>query len=211
MKKGIVLAKLIFCLVNLLPAQSAKISSNLKLAYNGSIIYPGFRAGIEYPIKQISVTQQRGKRPERHFAKLRYLSGEIGFYHHQTFHDNIYLLLGWQMRKQHPRGFFTEFSPAIGYSRTFLGGETYLVDDAGNIKLVKFAGYNYAILAIGGGCGYQFEPRLSAYFRPSLLTLFPSNNIIYIRPTLELGLIWQPKHFWQAQPIQLAKTKGKKA
>jgi hypothetical protein len=210
MKKGTYLFAVMICLSSMGMAQSEKVSSNLKLAYNASIIYPGFRAGIEYPIKRIEVTKYRRKRSERHFAKHRYLSGELGYYHHQTFHDNIYLLVGWQMRKQRPRGFFTEFSPAIGYSRTFLGGETYLVDDSGNISLIKWAGYNYAMLAIGGGCGYAFKPDFSAYFRPSLLTMFPSNNLIYIRPTVELGIIWQPKHFLQARPKITSKSKGKK-
>lgn len=210
MKKELFLLIVGMCFTGMLGAQSAKISSNLKLAYNATIIYPGFRVGVEYPIKRIDVTKHRKKRSVRHFSKHRYLSGEVGYYHHKTFHDNIYLLFGWQMRKQRPRGFFTEFSPALGYSRTFLGGETYRVDDAGNIKLLKLAGYNYAMLAIGGGCGYSFKSRVSAYFRPSLLTMFPSINHVYIRPTVELGVIWQPKHFWEARPKIVSKSKGKK-
>jgi len=194
-----------------LQPESGKISSNLKIAYNASILYPGFRAGVEYPIKRIDLTKYRRWRVLRHFSKMRYLSAELGYYHHTDFHDNIYLLAGWQMRKLRPRGFFTEFSPAFGYSRTFLGGETYLVDDAGNISLIKGAGYNYAILALGGGFGWVFRPKTSAYFRTSLLTMFPSNNIVYLRPTVELGLIWQPRHFWEARPKIVSKTKGKKS
>lgn len=210
MKKGLLLLAIGAWFIDMANAQSSKVSSNLKLAYNATIIYPGFRAGVEYPIKRIDVTKHRKKRPVRHFSKHRYFSGEIGYYHHQTFHDNLYLLFGWQMRKQRPRGFFTEFSPAIGYSRTFLGGETYRVDDAGNITLLKLAGYNYVMVAIGGGCGYSFKPTLSAYFRPSLLTMFPSNNLVDIRPTVELGLIWQPRHFLEARPKTVSKSKGKK-
>jgi len=189
----------------------AKTPSNLKIAYNASIIYPGFRAGVEYPIKRIDMTKYRRWRGLRHFSQMRYLSAELGYYHHTDFHDNIYLLAGWQMRKERPRGFFTEFSPAIGYSRTFLGGETYLVDDAGNISLLKGAGYNYAMLAIGGGLGYQFHPQTSAYFRSSLLTMFPNNNLVYLRPTVELGLIWQTRHFWERSTKNISKTKGKKS
>lgn len=210
MKKELLLLIVGMYSAGMVGAQAAKTSSNLKLAYNATIIYPGLRAGVEYPIRRIEVTKYRKKRPVRHFSKHRYLSGEIGYYHHQTFHDNLYLLFGWQMRKQRPRGFFTEFSPAIGYSRTFLGGETYRVDDTGNIKLLKFAGYNYVMVAIGGGFGYSFMPRLSAYFRPSLLTMFPSNNLVYIRPTVELGLIWRPRHFLEARPKTVSKLKGKK-
>lgn len=209
MKKALLIA-FGACLVIHAHAQTDKVSSNITLAYNASIIYPGFRGGIEYPVKQINITKFRHKSRERHLVKMHYLSAELGYYHHQTFHDNIYLLLGWQMRKQHPRGFFTQFSPGIGYSRTFLGGETYLVDDSGKISLVRFAGYNYAMLAVGGGCGYTFKPGIAAYFRSSLLTMFPSNNLVYLRPTIELGIIWQPKRFLEARPVIISKTKGKK-
>lgn len=211
MKNEVLLIAIGICLASCVDAQTNRISSNLKLAYNATIIYPGFRAGIEYPVKRVDMTKHRQKGLDRHFAKLRYLSAELGYYHHQTFHDNFYLLAGWQMRKQRPHGFFTEFSPAIGYSRTFLGGETYLVDDAGKITLIPLAGYNYIMMALGGGCGYTFKPGFAAYFRCSLLTMFPSNNLIYLRPTVELGTIWQPKHFLLAHPKIVSKSKGKKA
>lgn len=185
-------------------------SSNLKLAYNASIIYPGFRGGIEYPVQQKDVTRYKRHGVIRHFTKMRFASAEIGYYHHPTFHDNIYLLLGWQMRKQRPRGFFTEFSPSLGYSRTFLGGETYLVDNTGKISLVKLAGYNYVIMGIGGGCGYRFRPDMSAYLRLSMLTMYPSNNIVYLRPTVDLGVIWQPKHFLPSRLKVVSISKGKK-
>jgi hypothetical protein len=66
------------------------------------------------------------------------------------------------------------------------------------------------MIAIGGGCGYTFKPALSAYFRLSLLTMFPSNNHVYLRPTAELGLIWKPAHFLMAHPKIVSRLKGKK-
>lgn len=215
MKRLVFISIISFCAA-MAAAQNASdrpalVASNIKLAYNASIIYPGFRCGVEYPIRQTDVTRYRRNNKVKHYTQKRFASAELGFYHHPTFHDNVYLLLGWQMRKQRPRGFFTEFSPAIGYSRTFLSDETYLVDDAGNISLVKLAGYDYVMVAIGGGFGYQFKTGYAAYFRASWLSMFPSNNIVYMRPTLDLGIIWQPKHFLSARPTMNTKTKGKKA
>ncbi|MFN0175400.1 MAG: hypothetical protein ACKVU0_12175 [Saprospiraceae bacterium] len=207
----------LFCFYATVPlAQSVSgtersVASNIKIAYNATLVYPGVRGGIEYPIKRIDLVKCWRKKLPRPIVKERFLSGEIGFYHHPTFHDNIYLLVGWQMRRTGRRGFFTEFSPALGYSRTFLGGETYSVDDlTGKVTLIKWAGYNYAMLSLGGGIGYKFRPRTSAFLRTCLLTMFPSNNYVYLRPTIELGIILKPKHFLMASPKIVSKSKGKK-
>lgn len=190
---------------------AGKSSSNVKIAYNATLVYPGVRAGIEYPIKRIDLVKYRKNKSPRHVVKERFVSGEIGFYHHPTFHDNIYFLAGWQMRRTGSRGFVTEFSPALGYSRTFLGGETYSVDDVtGKVSLIKWAGYNYAMLSLGAGFGYAFRPKISAFMRASILTMFPSNNFVYVRPTVELGIKFKPKHFLMAKPKIVSKSKGKK-
>jgi len=199
----------VLCFSNTVSAQTSKTSFGVKIAYNATIIYPGFLIGVECPVKRIVVTRHRMNGSVKHFDKLRFLSADLGYYHHRNFHDNLYLLAGWVMRKQRPRGFFTEFSPAIGYSRTFLGAETYHIAKSGTITLHKFAGYNYAIAAIRGGFGYAFRPSTSAYFRASLLTMFPSNNLLYLRPTLELGIIWRPSHFLETRPQISSNSKGK--
>jgi hypothetical protein len=187
------------------------VSSNISFAYNASILYPGLRGGIERPINRIEVTRYRGRRAARHFTKYRYLSAEIGYYHHPTFHDNVYLLLGWRARRLRRHNWFTELSPSVGYSRTFLGGETYEVDKNGSISLKKWSGYHYAMLAIGGGFGYKFNPRTSFYTRSSLLFMIPSNNLFYFRPTIEIGLVWQPIHFWEAHIHTVSKLRGRKS
>jgi hypothetical protein len=187
------------------------VASSINVAYNASIIYPGIRAGIEYPVKQIDFTRYRKHKPALKRVKTRMLTAELGYYHHATFHDNIYLLFGYQMRRFGKKKWFSEFSPSLGYSRTFLGGETYVVDDhTGVVHLKKLAGYNYAILALGGGLGYVYSPKTSGYLRASLLTMFPSNNYVYLRPTLELGAILKLPDFLKAHQRMALKSKGKK-
>jgi hypothetical protein len=193
------------------PKESFKVSSNVSFAYNASILYPGLRGGIEYPINRIEVTRYRRKRSALHFTRYRFLSAEIGYYHHPTFHDNLYLLFGWRARRLRRHHFFTELSPALGYSRTFLGGETYQIDKYGNILLKKWSGYHYAMLAMGGGLGYKFNPKTSFYTRGSVLFMIPSNNLFYVRPTIELGLVWQPIHFLEASIKNISKLKGHKS
>lgn len=103
------------------------------------------------------------------------------------------------MRRTKSKGFFTEFSPEVGLSRTFLGGTTYQVDDSGNVTRKKFAGYYYALVSIGGGIGYDFSKTKRKPFlifsKCNVFMMFPYNSTIYLRPALEIGLIYKPLNF----------------
>ncbi|MCC7466362.1 MAG: hypothetical protein IT261_08845 [Saprospiraceae bacterium] len=192
------------------PPTRSKTSSGIRAGFNGSLIYPGFRGGLEYPYKRIEFTRFRGKKPPRHRIKDRFLTAEFGFYHHPTFHDNYYLLFGYLLRRSKPNRNFWEFAPALGYSRTFLGGETYHVNHhAGTVTRVKWPGYHYAMLSLGGGMGKAFTPRFSGFSRLSMLIMAPSNNIVYFRPTLEIGVILKPDRFLTTEPGIVSRIKGK--
>lgn len=187
-----------------------KTSSGIRAGFNGSLIYPGFRGGLEYPFKRIEFTRYRGKRAPRQRVKDRFLTAEFGFYHHPTFHDNYYLLFGYLLRRNKPNRIYWEFAPALGYSRTFLGGETYRVNHlAGTVTRVQRPGYHYAMLSLGGGLGKAFTSRISGFSRLSMLIMAPSNNIIYFRPTLEIGVVLKPKHFLIGEPLIVSRIKGK--
>jgi hypothetical protein len=132
----------------------------------------------------------------RYFTKGRFISGNLNWYHHPDFHDNLYLTAEWVMRRTRFTGFISEFSVGPGFSRTFLGGTTYKVDDNGNVSVIKLAGYNYALITIGGGFGYDFSMKkqlpFSAVAKMNLISMFPYNSTIYFRPVLELGIRYTP-------------------
>jgi hypothetical protein len=205
---------LLFCIffIPMANAQDSKPTSNksLKIAYLGSIIYPGFKVGLERPyrIKQINKKKNWGTKT---IIRERALALNLGFYHHQTFHDNLYLLGEWQFRRQQPKGMFYEFAPGLGYSRTFLGGTTYKVDDNGVVSKQNMAGYNYAMASIAGGLGYDFSAKkiapIKVYVKTSLLVMAPYNSFIYPRPTIELGLIYKLKSFLKPSPKFISKNK----
>jgi hypothetical protein len=100
------------------------------------------------------------------------------------------------MRRTNNKGFISEFSFGPGFSRTFLGGTTYKVDDNGNISVIKLAGYNYALITIGGGFGYDFSLKkqlpFSTFTKMNLISMFPYNSTVYFRPVLELGIRYMP-------------------
>lgn len=176
-----------------------KKSSNLKLAYNSSLIYSGARFGVEFPVKSTEVSKSGNSVKKRDFINDLYITANFSWYHHPQFHDNIYFTSGCILRRTKPNGFFTEFSPEIGYSRTFLGGTTYAVDNDGNISIEKLAGYNYAFISVGEGLGYDFSKTKSmpylVYYKFNLFSMFPYNSTFYLRPAMELGWIYKPSDF----------------
>ena len=179
-------------------------SLNLKSSYNSSLIYPGARLGVEYGIKQISPAMYGSSAEKRNFFKDRFISANISWYHHPNFHDNFYLTAGWTTRKTKSTGFFTEFSPEIGLSRTFLGGTTYQIDNHGVVSIKKLAGYFYALLSVGGGVGYDFSKikhkPFMLFCKFNLLAMYPYNSTIYLRPAIEIGLIYKLPHFHKLKP-----------
>ena len=196
LKTGISILAILCCTLSNAQNDTINDSSarhfNIKLAYNSSLIYPGISAGIEFPLYHVNVQVLQNQKTVRYFTKGRFLSASINWYHHINFHDNLYLTAEWVMRRTKFKGFISEFSAGPGYSRTFLGGTTYKVDDMGSISVVKHAGYNYAMITIGGGIGYDFSmtkkmPFLT-FVKMHLITMFPYNSTIYFRPVLELGI-----------------------
>jgi hypothetical protein len=176
-----------------------KRSSNLKISFNSSLIYPGTDVGIETPIAENYITKLSKTGDKKEFIRSQFLTANLSWYHHPNFHDNVYITFGWTNRRTRAKGLVTDFSPGIGYSRTFLGGTTYKVNDQGEATIKKLAGYSYALILIGGGVGYDFsvvksKPFMISY-KLNLLTMFPYNSTIYLRPTMEIVLIYRPPHF----------------
>jgi hypothetical protein len=151
---------------------------------------------MEFPFNHVNVQVLKDRKIIRSFVKGRFISGNINWYHHPEFHDNLYLTIEWVMRRTRYKGFISEFSAGPGYSRTFLGGTTYRVDDNGVVSIKKLAGFNYALLTIGGGLGYDFSMKkklpLSTVAKLNFISMFPYNSTVYFRPVLELGIRYTP-------------------
>jgi hypothetical protein len=152
--------------------------------------------GIEFPLPHFDVKMLNIQKPWRSYKKGKFILAGINWYHHPGFHDNLYLTAEWVMRRTRSTGFVSECSAGPGFSRTFLGGTTYKVDDRGNISVVKLAGYNYALMTIGGGLGYDFALKkhlpVSGFAKMQLILMFPYNSTIYFRPVMEIGIRYSP-------------------
>jgi len=194
--KKIAIILLTLCFQQIMAQEGpSHIGTGFRGAYIGAISYPGFKIGIESPYK-VKQTDRIKKKGTRSTYVERYVLLNLGMYHHKTFHTNYYLMAEWQMRIQFGRGFYIEYSPALGGSRTFLAGKTYEVDNDGNITDVPYSGYYYAAAGFGGGGGYNFglkrKSPFKIYLRSNLIVLYPYNSFIYPRHTLEAGLVYTP-------------------
>ena len=176
-----------------------RISSNLLISYNSSLIYPGIRIGIEIPVYSVNLTKNVNAGRKKSIIKDRFISVNSGWYHHPGFHDNLFFNAEWTMRRTYKNRLFNDYSFGTGYSRTFLGGTTYHADKNGIVNIIKSAGYNYALIIAGAGFGFDFSKNkgipLSVFSKFDILTMFPYNSTIYFRPILELGLIYKPENF----------------
>jgi hypothetical protein len=169
---------------------------DFKFSYNSSLIYPGMSVGIEIPVPSVRKRKLMISPEGNASDKDWFISGNLNWYHHPEFHDNLYLTAEWVKRRTKSSGFISEFSYGPGLSRTFNGGTTYTVNDNGNISVLKLAGFYYALLTIGWGCGYDFsvnrQQPFSVLVKGNMLIMFPYNSTIYFRPVLEFGFRYMP-------------------
>lgn len=163
----------------------------VKIAYTGSLIYPGFSTGAEILLKTSVVTGTKNIPEKQSRTRNQLITLNINYYHHREFHDNLFLTAEWIYRKIRSGGFFSEYSAGAGFSRTFLNTTAYRVADDGTVSVLKHPGYNYALITAGGGIGFDFFPGkrvpLQAFTKMDIIGMYPYNNVIYLRPVLELG------------------------
>lgn len=108
-------------------AQSDKVLSEgilVHASYIGAIKYTGFQLGADYQLKERFVEKKKKKDRVKTLYKRRFITANIGFYHHKYFNTNTHLLLGYQLKKVKASGWYTLFEPQVGLSRTFLEGTT---------------------------------------------------------------------------------------
>jgi len=187
-----------------------KVPANIRLGYWGGIGFPGLRMGIELPLSVVYKHKTKKSGKIKSVTKKRYLVSNFGWYHHKGFHDNLCLTVGYTYRRISKNGFFLSYSPEIGYSRTFLGGTTYQVDNEGNVSIKKRAGYHYATLMLSGGLGWKLSIKnvmpVTVYSRLNLMLMFPYNSKIYLRPNFELGTSFTLAHFLKKKTKHTTKT-----
>jgi len=177
-------------------------NTGIRMSYMGSILYPGFKLGIERPYK-IKQIERVFPTFNWKFYRERYLSYNIGCYFHPSFHTNIFVYPEWILRRQSNFGFFYEIAQGIGLSRTFLPSG-FEVDDKGEINKIPFAGNFYGLFSFSLSAGINLEnleiAPVKIYWKGGMIAMMPYNSFIYYRPTIEFVVIYCPEKFWKSNP-----------
>lgn len=150
--------------------------------------------GKTVALKEKHVFKRSGK--EKISTKSRVLSGNLGYYNQPGLHQNALLTAEYAMTRTNRRGFYTEFTPLLGVSRTFLPGTTYEVDEAGNVSIDKNAGNWTLTGGFGLGLGKSFENKpfnslKTVSVRVVTQVFYPNFRFVSLKPSLQLNTTWE--------------------
>ena len=176
------------------------ISVKVPVLFQNSIIFStkqiGLQAGIYKTIlqKEKHIIKISGKK--RIKTTIHYLSGNLGYYYQPQLHHNWFVTVGYTTLKANKRGFYRQFTPMLGISRTFLTAATYKVADNGTINKVNSAGSWYVISGFTAGLGkmYQqpkFKVLKSIGINLAAQILYPNFRFISLKPFFTLQTILQ--------------------
>ncbi len=173
-----------------------KFSSNSSLSV---VQYTGVRLGVEFPFATKEVRRTTKKGIEKVKLKKQYFTGNISYYSQKNFHTNTYLTVGYLSRNVRQNGFFTEWNPEIGYSRTTPRGTNYEVNEEGEVSKESVS-YGHLALVLGIGLGYDFSPKnpslpLEIFGKLTLGTFYPYNSFPLLKMNLEFGVSYTLSNF----------------
>jgi hypothetical protein len=175
-------------------------------------IYPGFKIGVEQPLKQTNYLDNSGNLKKHKDHAVQY---SVGFYHHGGFHTNFFATSEYVFRRINKNGGFREFKPGLSLSRTVLGATTYEVDGNGHVNQLGAAGDFYFMPSLSFGFGKDYgvkNPSLPLSFSANLnlAGLLPYNGLILPTPMLEIGFRYKFKNaFKKSIKIINKQTKNK--
>jgi hypothetical protein len=166
--------------------------TNLKIAYLGAIKQPGFKIGLEFPLEIYQDTWLLPNGLTNYKVRGKLLATNFSMYHHKNFHTNMMYTAEYLKRTSYKSGFFIDWAPGIGLSRTYFDAPTYKRDAKGNIKKAIWAGDNYLLTTLAGSIGQDIEMGNSdvrIYTRANLLLMAPFHKTILPRLAIEIGTI----------------------
>ncbi len=159
-------------------------------------VQAGFSKNIR--LKEKHKFKKNGK--EKIKLRPRIFAIDLGYYYQPGLHHNWMLTSSYTFRSINKKGIFSDLSPMLGASRTFISDETYKVDDMGNVSLKKTAGNWYIVSGFGVGGGKQFSENKYHFFKEVNVKLlvqlfYPNFGFVSFRPSLQIGTSVQLKKY----------------
>jgi hypothetical protein len=149
----------------------------INVSYFGeTIIHPGIEIGYENTF----------------FKSFNFTIG-IGTYIHQRNHVGLFINTGLNWRHTFPIGYSIEFGFSLGYLHTWEhGGDTYIVDDKGNVSVkTKYGHLHFMPIIKLGFLGWDFRQKTNIPIRLNcdviIFGQYPFNNYIMPHAALKLG------------------------
>ena len=156
----------------------------------------GGQMGIGKLLKQKEIHRFKKSGYEKIATKSRFLYGNIGYYYQPDFQHNWSLTADYTLSRTSKNGFYSEFSPFLGISRTFLTATTYTVGDSGNVTKKHLAGNWYLTSGFSTGLGVNFrQPKWASLktiaAKLVVQTFYPNFRFIAIKPYFQLQTAWE--------------------
>lgn len=195
MKRGISFLFMAWISLSALKAQSPfqHPSAHYRLGMYGTLIYPGFQGGVEWPSKAITIYKHRKKKVKL-YQKERYWGAQAGMYTQKYVHQQWYLGGSRSLRKVRSNQRYTEWVFGLGLSRSWLNGSVYEVDGNGTVNALRMQGNWHGMFSTSWYMGWDKPQTLKPYIGIGQMSFLGNNGMPVIRPLLELGLRWKANH-----------------
>ena len=174
-------------------AQQTPVLMKHSLLFSTNVL--GWRMGVGKLLKQKETHRFKQSGVEKIRTKSRALYANIAYFYQPDFQHNWSLTAEYAMSRRNKNGFYSEFTPFLGLTRTFLTATTYTVSDNGTVNKENLAGNWYLTGGFSTGLGRAFDGQkgqplktLSANF--VLQTFYPSFRFIAIKPYFQLSSTW---------------------
>lgn len=170
-------------------AQDIGLSSKgrASIAYSGETV---FHYGITLAYQRYFV----GNSPRR--SKLFYGVNLTGYRHPEN-HIGLLSLPELGYTYSSPSGFQASLSTQVGYMRRFYDGETFTVNNQGQIRKVPLAGNHALTYGVSTSVGFNFgraaNRRTGFFIQPRFLWEYPYNTKALVHPFVDIGisrLLW---------------------
>ena len=120
----------------------------------------------------------------------------LGLYVHPRNHTGLFLDAELESRFTTPVGFFLSVGAAVGYIRTWLGGDAvYERDQAGGVREGADWGRSHLKVGMSFGLGWDFANNdlwpLRAFVRLDAFGRTPVNNAFLPQLALQVGAVWR--------------------
>ncbi|MGB4958788.1 MAG: hypothetical protein WBO36_04880 [Saprospiraceae bacterium] len=174
--------------------------------FTNFLVDPGVKIGLERPILTMNKSKIKKNGTIKIFQQQFLNTLNLGYFSTKEHNHSLFLNGEFGYRKTRRSGFKTETFIGLGYLRTYLKGETYEVDETGNVVLVQNAGSNYVMPSVSFGIGYDHSSKhqnipFAFSLRPTLFFRFPYNKTVLPQFAIELNFSYRLQALWQNSKV----------